>query len=46
MNTIRNRLTFLFFAITLTALAGIYVYVVPQLETNLRKQKLRELGTA
>jgi signal transduction histidine kinase len=46
MGTIRNRLTFLFFAITLTALAGIYVYVVPQLETNLRNQKLRELGTA
>ncbi|MDX6667005.1 MAG: hypothetical protein QOK04_385 [Solirubrobacteraceae bacterium] len=46
MGTIRNRLTFLFFAITLTALAGIYLYVVPQLETNLRNQKLRELGTA
>jgi signal transduction histidine kinase len=46
MGTIRNRLTFLFFAITLTSLAGIYVYVVPQLETNLRNQKLRELGTA
>jgi two-component system, OmpR family, sensor kinase len=46
MGTIRNRLTFLFFAITLTSLAGIYVYVVPQLETNLRKQKLRELAAA
>jgi signal transduction histidine kinase len=46
VTTIRNRLTFLFFAITLTALAGIYLYVVPQLETNLRKQKLRELATS
>jgi signal transduction histidine kinase len=46
LRSIRNRLTFLFFAITLTALAGVYVYVVPQLESNLREQKLSELATA
>src|SRR5712692_9752447 len=42
--SIQYRLTLLFFAITLTAFAGIYLYVVPQLETNLREQKLRDLS--
>ncbi len=42
--SIQYRLTLLIFAITLTAFAGIYVYVVPQLETNLREQKLRDLA--
>jgi two-component system OmpR family sensor kinase len=42
--SIQYRLTLLFFAITLTAFAGIYLYVVPQLETNLREQKLRGLA--
>jgi signal transduction histidine kinase len=42
--SIQYRLTLLFFAITLTAFAGIYLYVVPQLETNLREQKLHELS--
>jgi two-component system, OmpR family, sensor kinase len=46
LRSIRNRLTLLFFAITLTALAGVYVYVVPQLESNLREQKLAELHAA
>jgi signal transduction histidine kinase len=46
LRAIRNRLTFLFFAITLTALAGVYVYVVPQLESNLREEKLAQLATA
>jgi two-component system, OmpR family, sensor kinase len=41
--SIQYRLTLLFFAITLTAFAGIYLYVVPRLETNLREQKLHEL---
>src|SRR5436190_2160752 len=44
--SIQYRLTLLFFAITLTAFAGIYLYVVPQLETNLREQKLHELADA
>jgi signal transduction histidine kinase len=42
--SIQYRLTLLFFAITLTAFAGIYLYVVPQLETNLREQKLHDLS--
>ena len=46
MRSIQARLTFLFFAITLTALAVIYLYVVPQLETNLRNQKLQGLEAA
>ena len=43
MRSIRNRLALLFFAITLTAIAGIYLYVAPQLETSLRREKLRSL---
>jgi signal transduction histidine kinase len=46
LRSIRNQLTLLFFAITLTAVAVIYVYVVPQLESNLRSQKLRGLAQA
>ena len=42
--SIQYRLTLLFFAITLTAFAGIYLYVVPQLEVNLREQKLQRLS--
>ena len=42
--SIQARLTLLFFAITVTAVAGIYLYVVPQLETNLREQKLHDLA--
>src|SRR5204863_9858531 len=39
-NSIKNRLTFLFFAITAGAILVIYFYVVPQLESNLTSQKL------
>src|SRR3982074_3683569 len=42
--SIQYRLTLLFFAITLTACAGISRYVGPQLETNLREQKLHDLS--
>jgi signal transduction histidine kinase len=42
--SIQARLTLLFFAITVTAFAGIYLYVAPQLETNLREQKLHDLA--
>src|SRR5919199_6733566 len=41
--SIRTRLTLLFFAITLAAVAFIYVYVTPQLESSLREEKLRSL---
>jgi len=46
LRSIRNQLTLLFFAITLTGIAGVYLYVVPQLEANLREQKLRGLAQA
>src|SRR5204863_10114951 len=42
-NSIKNRLTFLFFAITAGAILVIYFYVVPQLESNLTSQKLDAL---
>ena len=44
MHSLRNRLTLVFFAITLTAVAGIYLYVVPPLESRLRAEKLRSLS--
>ena len=43
LRSIRNQLTLLFSAITLVAVAGVYLYVTPQLESNLREQKLRSL---
>jgi two-component system, OmpR family, sensor kinase len=42
-NSIKNRLTFLFFSITACAIVVIYFYVVPQLESNLTSQKLDAL---
>ncbi len=43
MRSLRNRLTFLFFAITLAAIGVLYLYVVPQLESRLRDEKLSQL---
>ncbi|MDQ4040191.1 MAG: HAMP domain-containing histidine kinase [Actinomycetota bacterium] len=43
MRSIRVRLALIFSAITLGAIAGVYVYVAPQLESSLRDQKLEEL---
>jgi two-component system, OmpR family, sensor kinase len=45
-NSIKNRLTFLFFAITAGAICVIYFYVVPQLESNLTSQKLDSVERA
>ena len=42
-NSIKNRLTFLFFSITAGAILVIYFYVVPQLESNLTSQKVDAL---
>jgi signal transduction histidine kinase len=42
-NTIRDRLLLLFFAITAAAVVFIYLYVVPQLQSNLTSQKLRRI---
>ena len=46
MRSLRDRLALIFFAIILTAIAGIYLYVAPQLESSLRNQKLRSLAAA
>jgi signal transduction histidine kinase len=44
MRTIRVRLALIFSSITLAAIAGIYVYVAPQLESRLRDEKLEQLS--
>jgi two-component system OmpR family sensor kinase len=44
VRSIRNRLALLFAAITALAIAVIYFYVVPQLETRLRDEKLSSLA--
>ena len=46
MRSLRNRLAFLFFAITLAAIGALYLYIVPQLESRLRNEKLTQLETA
>ena len=45
LNTLRNRLLLLFFAITASAIGFVYLYVVPQLESNLTAQKISRLET-
>jgi len=45
MRSIANRLALLFLAITVSAIAVIYSYVVPPLESSLRNQKLDRLAT-
>src|ERR671934_703975 len=42
--SIANRLALLFGVITLGVIAVVYVYVVPQLESSLRNQRLRTLA--
>jgi two-component system OmpR family sensor kinase len=44
MGSIRVRLALIFSTITLIAIAGIYVYVAPQLESNLRDEKVKALA--
>ncbi len=44
LRSLRTRLTLLFFAVTLVAVAVVFFYVAPQLESSLRKEKLRALG--
>src|SRR5213595_3557164 len=41
--SVRNRLAVLFFVITAAAVGFIYLYVVPQLRSNLTAQKLQRL---
>jgi signal transduction histidine kinase len=44
LRSIRVRLALIFSSITLTAIAGIYLYVAPQLESRLRDEKLETLS--
>jgi signal transduction histidine kinase len=43
VRSLRNRLAFLFFAVTLAAIAVLYAYVVPRLQSRLRDEKLSQL---
>jgi two-component system, OmpR family, sensor kinase len=43
MNSVRSRLTALFFVITAAAIGFIYLYVVPQLRSSLTAEKLQRL---
>ena len=43
VNSVRNRLALLFFAITAAAVGFIYLYVVPQLRSSLTAEKLSRL---
>ena len=42
--SLRNRLASVFFAITLVAIAALYLYVAPGLQTRLVNQKRSELA--
>ena len=44
--SLQYRLAFLFFAITLVAIAALYLYVAPGLRSRLVNERMRELGTA
>jgi len=43
VNSVRNRLVLLFFAITASAIGFVYLYVVPQLRSSLTAEKLGRL---
>jgi len=45
VRSLRNRLAFLFFAITAAAIAVLYLYLAPQLQSRLRAEKLSSLRT-
>src|SRR5437016_5464541 len=46
MRSLRNRLAFLFFAITLVAIAALYLYVAPGLRSRLVNERLTQLANA
>ncbi|MGH2961883.1 MAG: ATP-binding protein [Solirubrobacterales bacterium] len=46
LNSVRNRLVLLFFAITTAAVGFVYLYVVPQLRSSLTAEKLTRLESA
>jgi two-component system, OmpR family, sensor kinase len=46
VHSLRNRLALVFFAITFVAIAALYVYVAPGLQTRLLNEKLSALASA
>ena len=46
MHSLRNRLAVVFFAITLVAIAALYLYVAPGLRARLMDERMSELATA
>jgi len=46
LRSLRNRLTLLFGAVALTAIAAVYLYLVPQLQARLQEEKLSGLRAA
>jgi signal transduction histidine kinase len=46
LNSVRNRLLLLFFAITATGVGFVYLYVVPQLRSSLTAERLDRLEVA
>ena len=46
LRSLLNRLALVFFAITLVAIGGLYLYIAPGLETRLVNEKLKALATA
>ena len=45
-HSLRNRLAFVFFAITLVAIAALYLYVAPGLRSRLVDERLHQLASA
>ena len=45
-HSLRNRLAFVFFAITLVAIAALYLYVAPGLRSRLVDERLTQLATS
>jgi signal transduction histidine kinase len=43
LRSLKNKLALVFCGITLLAMAGVWFYIVPQLESNLRAQRLDDL---
>jgi signal transduction histidine kinase len=43
LRSLKNKLALVFCGITLAAMAGVWFYIVPQLESNLRAQRLDDL---
>jgi signal transduction histidine kinase len=44
LRSLKNKLALVFGGITLLAMAGVWIYIVPQLESNLRAQRLDDVS--